>query len=246
MEKFSDFTEENYRYLLSIAKQHYDFIFYVEMDKPGKKILWRHDIDLSVHRAYRLAKIEIEEGIYSTYFIHLHNEFYNLLEFDITQKIKEIRNMGHEMALHFDPLYYGNIETLEQLEKYLTLEKSFIEDVFNIKCKVFSFHNPDTFNYKAFTQTRIAGMINAYSKYIQDNYAYCSDSNGYWRFERLQDVLESKKYDKLHVLTHPGWWTLEPMSPRDRITRCIEGRAAAQHLRYDELLERMGRENVGK
>ncbi len=241
---FKDFTEENYRYLLRIAKQHYQFITYTGIEKPGKKLLWRHDIDLSVQRAYRLAQIEKEEGVYSTYFIHLHNEFYNLFEFDITQKIKEIRDMGHEIALHFDPLYYGNIKTLEQLEKYLNLEKHFIEDVFNIKCKAFSFHNPDTFNYKAFTQTQIAGMINTYSNFLQDNYAYCSDSNGYWRFERLQDVLESQKYDNLQVLTHPGWWTPESMSPRDRITRCIEGRAAAQHQRYDELMERMGRQNI--
>jgi len=244
-DSFKDFTEQNYRELLRIAKQYYNFILYADIEKRGRKILWRHDVDFSIHRAYRLAHIEKEEGVYATYFIHLHNEFYNILEYDISQKIKEIRDMGHEIALHFDPLYYyGNIETLEQLEKYLYLEESVIEGVFDIKCKAFSFHNPDTFNYKEFTQTQIAGMVNTYSKFLQDNYAYCSDSNGYWRFERLQDVLEFRKHDNLQVLTHPGWWTPEPLSPRDRISRCIEGRAVAQHRRYDELLERLGRENV--
>ena len=242
-----DFTEENYRNLLRIAKQHYQFNLYADIETPGRKLLWRHDIDLSVQRAYSLAQIEKEEGVCSTFFIHLHNEFYNVLEYDISQKITKIRDMGHEIALHFEPSYYkGSIKNLIQLEKYLNLEKSFIEGVFNIECKAFSFHNPDTFNYNDFSHNEIAGMINTYSNYLRDNYAYCSDSNGYWRFERLQDVLESRKYDKLQVLTHPGWWTPEVMKPRDRVSRCIEGRAAAQHRRYDELLERLGRENVGK
>lgn len=241
---FKDFTEENYRKLIKLAKQQYEFIFYTDLARDGKKLLWRHDLDFSVQRAFRLAQIEKEEGVCSTYFIHLHNEFYNLLEHDISQKVKKIKDMGHEIALHFDLSYYGNIKTLEQLEEYLYLEKRFIEDVFNINCKAFSFHNPDTFNYKVFNHMEIAGMINTYSSYLQDNYGYISDSNGYWRFERLQDVLVSQKYYNLHVLTHPGWWTSEPMSPRDRISRCIDGRAKAQHQRYDELLERMGRKNI--
>ena len=70
------------------------------------------------------------------------------------------------------------------------------------------------------------------------------ESNGFWRHRRLRDVLEAAEDERLHVLTHPVWWTPEPVSPRMRITRCIEGRAAKQHQWYDDLLAREGRENV--
>ena len=63
-------------------------------------------------------------------------------------------------------------------------------------------------------------------------------------FRRLRDVLEAAEDEKLQVLTHPGWWVSEPVSPRARIARCIEGRATKAALRYDRALAEMGRENV--
>lgn len=74
---------------------------------------------------------------------------------------------------------------------------------------------------------------------------YVSDSNGYWRYQRLSDVLENSENEKLHILTHPEWWTPEIMPPRERISRCIEGRSAKQHAIYDEALRKAGRLNVG-
>ena len=32
-------------------------------------------------------------------------------------------------------------------------------------------------------------MINTYAKYFKENVEYCSDSNGYWRYKRLEDFL---------------------------------------------------------
>jgi hypothetical protein len=46
------------------------------------------------------------------------------------------------------------------------------------------------------------------------------------------------------VLTHPEWWTPMPLSPRARISRCVEGRAASMNAYYDDIVERSGRPNV--
>jgi len=81
-------------------------------------------------------------------------------------------------------------------------------------------------------------------RYFKQHYGCRSDSNGYWRFRRLREVLEVADDEKLHVLIHPSWWVPEPMSPRTRITRCIEGRVAKIARRYDQFLLEMGRENV--
>ena len=64
---------------------------------------------------------------------------------------------------------------------------------------------------------------------------YVSDSNGYWRFERLPEVLAAGAHERLHVLTHPEWWQEEAMSPRERILRCIAGRARRRGDRHDPL-----------
>jgi hypothetical protein len=88
-------------------------------------------------------------------------------------------------------------------------------------------------------------MVNTYGAGLRKNFTYCSDSNGYWRFRRLQDVLEQAEDEKLHVLTHPVWWVPDVMSPRERLARCIDGRRDFQHRFYDQTLADYGRENVG-
>jgi hypothetical protein len=92
---------------------------------------------------------------------------------------------------------------------------------------------------------RIAGLVNAYGRTLRNDYEYVSDANGYWRHRRLIDVIADGRPARLHVLTHPGWWQLESMPPRQRIVRCVEGRAEWTLRDYDELLARAGRRNIG-
>jgi hypothetical protein len=186
---YEDFTEKNYRNLLRLCQKNYNFISYNEYANDGKNVLWRHDIDFSVHRAKRLAQIEMEEGVKATYFLHLHSEFYNTLESEVAKCIFEIIGHGHNIGLHFDPAFYSLINTADNLENYLGLEKKLLEKVFEIEINVFSFHNPHIGNWLQVDKEMIAGMVNTYSAYIRGKYAYCSDSNGYWRFKRLEDML---------------------------------------------------------
>lgn len=241
---FEDFAETEYRKLLKIAKANWEIIPFVEYKRSGRICLWCHDLDLSVHRAYRLAQIEAEEGIKATYFIFLHSEFYNALESEVANLIFGIRELGHDLGLHFDPTFYApKLQSNDNLIALLQFEQHILAETFQAKIRAFSFHNPDLVG-QLVAQDEIGGMINTYGQYIKTHYGYCSDSNGYWRFRRLREVLEAAEDEKLHVLTHPGWWAPVPMSPRARIARCIEGRAAKTAMRYDQLLAEMGRENV--
>ena len=241
-----DFTESEYRRLLKTAKANWTFIGYVDYKRPGKVCLWRHDLDFSTHRAYRLAQIEAEEGIRATYFVHLHSEFYNPLEAENADLLIRIGELGHDLGLHFDPAFYASrITSDEALADFLRFEQQILAETFQVEIQAFSFHNPDVGrDWLRIDQDEIAGMVNAYGQYLKQHFGYCSDSNGYWRFRRLRDVLEAAEDEKLHVLTHPGWWVPESMSPRARIARCIEGRAAKTAMRYDRFLAEMGRENV--
>jgi len=242
---FSDFTEESYALLIALAKENYRFIAYPEYKSSGKNILWRHDIDYSVHRAYKLAKIEHELKVSSTFFIHLHSDFYNVLEKEITVLLDKIFSLHHHVGLHVDPAYYElKIDSAGQLDELIYREKKLLESLFQVEIPVCSFHNPTIGNWIEYESETLAGMINTYSAYFKENYTYCSDSNGYWRHRRLKDVLLGAESEKVQVLTHPEWWTPEPLSPRERITRCIDGRAHKQHKEYDAFLEAHGRLNI--
>lgn len=242
---FADFTETEFRNLLRLAKANWPFASFTEYRRPGRRCLWRHDVDNSMHRAYRIACIEAEEGLCATYFVSLHDRFYNCLEDDVAYRVRAIRDLGHQIGLHFDPCFYeGRLDTEAALERWLGLERHMLEAFFDTEVKAFSFHNPTVSAWARANLEEVAGMVNASSQFIRDHYGYCSDSNGYWRFRRLRDVLEAATDEKLHVLTHPIWWTPEPMSPRDRVSRCIDGRAARQHREYDHFLAQHGRKNV--
>jgi hypothetical protein len=242
---FDDFTENEYREMLRLAKKNWKIIPYSDYQSSGRVCIWRHDVDFSIHRAYRLAFIEAEEGVQATYFIHIHSKFYNTFEDEVTERILKILELGHMLGVHFDPQYYsgslrGRLDVLAQI----TTEQKMLEHYFNASVQAFSFHIPDMGGWMNIDHDTIHGLINSYGRSIRDNYSYCSDSNGYWRFRRLRNVLEDASDEKLHVLTHPEMWTPEPMSPHARVERCIKGRSASQIKWYDETLAKSGRENV--
>ena len=72
-------------------------------ERPSDRhVLWRHDVDVSMHRAARLAEIEAERGAVATYFVNPRSAFYNLLEPEIEVLLRRIRSLAHEIGLHFD------------------------------------------------------------------------------------------------------------------------------------------------
>src|SRR5258708_18581462 len=207
--KFSDFTTGNYKKLLPLAKKNCTLSTYANHAKIRRPVIWRHDVDFSMHRALKLARVESEEGVGATYFILLHSEFYNLMEKEISKKLNEIINLGHAIGLHFDANYY-DIKEENKLEDKLRFERDLIEKLFPVKIESFCFHITNEFTISC-NKPVYAGMINAYSEYYEKRVGYCSDSNGYWRFRRLEDVLREAKDDRLQVLTHPEHWQGEGM-----------------------------------
>lgn len=236
-----DFSEKTYKILLK--KINNKTIFYDEIRANDKFTLWRHDVDISVHRAYQLAKIEKKKNIRATYFLLLGSNFYNIFEKEIKTLINKISSLGHQLGLHFDLSNY-DIKTKKQLEKYLTFEKQILENLFQTKIKVFSFHNYSK-KCQKFNNFTYANMINVYSRYFKSTAQYLSDSNGYWRFRRLDNFLD-QKYEKVHVLTHPVWWQKKTMLPFDKIKKSANGRLKNMIFNYQKVLKKTGRKNINK
>jgi hypothetical protein len=112
-----------------------------------------------------------------------------------------------------------------------------------VEVNAVSFHNPTTVGERL-DGVQYAGLVNVYGKKLMEGAKYVSDSNGYWRFEHLRDVLESGRYSKLQILTHPEWWQSSPMKPEARVRRCIEGRGERTYQDYVSVLRTSGRVNV--
>jgi hypothetical protein len=236
-----DFTEKHYREILEKAASIAPFIGYDEIDSNQKFILWRHDCDFSLNRALKLAEIEFEFKLKSTFFLNPHCEGYNIYEKSQFEIVKKIIDLGHNIGLHFEAGFYDSI-TEEDLEQKISDEARLLNELFSISVQVFSFHNP-TVKGLSWNKSTYGGLINCYASFFHNEVSYCSDSNGYWRHNRLFDFLETSKSDKIQILTHAEWWQENPMHARDRIFRCINDRARNNLRIYDDFLEFHNRDN---
>jgi hypothetical protein len=238
--QIEDFTEASYRELVATALERYAFEPF-GTSAAGPHVLWRHDVDYSVHRAVALARLEAELGARATYFISLHSDLYNVLEPAVHDRLREIAALGHWIGLHFDAGFAAS----GSLDDRAAWEARVLSEALALSVEVISLHNPSVSGTQDLDVEELGGMRHAGARSVRDAYAYISDSNGYWRFERLPEVIAAGAHERLHVLTHPEWWQEEAMAPRDRILRSIEGRARAAEATYDALLADNGRVNVG-
>ncbi len=241
---FKDFTHKHYDELIKLASETSSFVTYTNNlpERTDNFVLWRHDVDFSVHEALNMARIEHKNNVKSTYFILFSSEFYNVFEKRILNLLFQIKELGHEFGLHFDPLIYQVSDEKQLIEK-LNYEKYILENLLDVKIAAFSFHNP-TPEILIYDKWEYDGLINTYASFFQNQCLYCSDSNGYWRYSRLFDFLMENSGKSKQVLTHPEWWTEREMSPKERVWRCIDKRAEKNREFYENALFLYGRKMI--
>ena len=167
-------------------------------------IILRHDIDLSLKEAFIMAEIEAKESIYSTYYVMVDGQFYNILEPQNLDYIKKIKNMGHEIGLHFD------VSNYQDIHHQIKILEAVIDD------KVFSIAQHLPVNI-GFCKKNIPNIIDAYTltKYIP-NLEYISDSGMMWRDYTFEDGLNLGK--NLYLLAHPISW----LNPKNSLISIIK------------------------
>lgn len=242
--KFDYFTIDNYKKQLELAIENgFQFISFTDdYQVERKEIIWRHDVEFSPDIALQMAKIENLLGISTTYFFQIHSEFYNILERYFSNILQEIKSLGHHIGLHFDSHYY-NVQTEEELDRFIKQDKEYFEKVFDLNIEVFSFHNTTPFTLSC-EKRHYANLINVYSDYYKEKYNYCADSTGYWRYEILEDVLKDTNVKHLQVLVHDAMWSEEVLSPRQRVRKSIQDNAERIKEQYDRILIEFGAKNI--
>src|ERR671924_2223230 len=94
------FDLTHYRELLEGAKAGgYRFGFFDAEPQAGDLLL-RHDVDLSLDAALRLAELEARAEAQSTYFLMTRSVFYNLASPEGERARARLRELGHRVGLH--------------------------------------------------------------------------------------------------------------------------------------------------
>lgn len=153
--------------------------------------------------ALKMAEIEAEEGIRSTFTVLLTGQNYNPFEKKTKDVLRKIKSYGHEIGLHFDPTSHS-IHSESLLDEFVNKEAKILEDLLQSRVGMLSFHNTDEFSMSCRAE-RYGDLFNAYSNFFHDDVEYTSDSNGYWRFRTWEELL-SERHKMIQVLTHPIWW----------------------------------------
>ena len=237
------FNIETYCGMLDVVSKQHKCISYSEIEHHESFVLWRHDCDMSLNRARFMAEVDTRFNVRSTFFIHPHSQFYNILEVSQTQLIREIIDLGHEIGLHFDVTYHLETAKSYDFEKALRMDSNLLVDIAGKEINAFSFHNP-TKEHLEYDDASYAGLTNCYSRFIRDTTDYSSDSNGYWRHRPIPEILQDESKTRLQILTHPEWWLETTAMPRDRVLRCVFGRAVNVITKYDnDLNDYPDREN---
>jgi len=204
--KKCNFSFQHYGKILRLAKkQGYRFCFFSELpDKRIKRFYMRHDVDLSLEKALRLAQIERQNKVVSTFFVRLNAPFFNIFDSTHYKLIKEILKLGHQIGIHLD--VNSQKLTKKSIEEEITRQFRVFEDYFNFSVeKIVSFHRPTRFVLNKNFKSDI--FINVYNSQFFSKIKYLSDSRGKWKEGCVCKLLESSHSPlNLQVLTHPIWW----------------------------------------
>lgn len=226
-----EFTYNSYRLLLNNIKDHgYAIASYATWPEHGRSVILRHDIDNSIEKALKLARIENESEVSSTYFVLLTSDFYNVFSAKSASMLKEILRLGHEVGLHFDEVRYPEAK-LDELAIAIKKEADILSAAIGVEVKSVSMHRPGKAILEA--DLKIPGLINSYGKTYFKEFKYLSDSRRRWR-EPVNEIIDSGQYNRLHILTHAFWYNETNTTIGDTVKEYVN---RANYERYISMSE---------
>ncbi|HKY25249.1 MAG TPA: hypothetical protein VJM07_08830 [Gaiella sp.] len=178
------FALDHYRELLEAARAGgYRFATFDAAPGPGDLLL-RHDVDLSLSAALRMAELEADAGVAATYFLMTQSVFYNLASTEGVAALSGLRSLGHRVGLH------------------AVYPDALLDERFD---PVVAWHNPDP----EYMTAPIDGAVNVMQPGWFDPATYRSDSNQRWRSGCPHEELRAGAFPWLQLLTHPEIWVYE-------------------------------------
>jgi hypothetical protein len=163
---------------------------------PGAII--RHDIDVDLFAALRMAEVEAEFKINATFFFLTGCDTYNLASTSGRSALRELADKGFEVGLHFDPLLYPGSDD-QALLAAVRREAGWIQDITGQPVHSVSLHNPSVHNQFPI----FPGFLNAYDPAFFDPDFYMSDSCMQFRGKDPMTFVERARQRPVQILLHP-------------------------------------------
>jgi hypothetical protein len=216
----SDFSYEYFKRILRAVKSNFELYLLSEVpgilnSKGSPKLILRHDVDVSLKMALKMAAIENNLGVRSTYMVMTRSPLYDIENDTSRGMLLQLIDMGHEVGLHFDldkDERDGNYE-ISRIELKIDYSCGLLQNITGLPIGSISFHHPIPPFLRG--PLMVSGRINAYSKKLME--WYLSDSKGCWREgEPLPQLTKPDKH-LLQLLIHPIWWGDKHMLPEDRL-----------------------------
>jgi hypothetical protein len=220
----ADFSFAYYRRLLEVARTR--FALHVVGDAPRLEptparpaLLLRHDVDVALGPARRLASLEYALGVRATYMVMLDAPLYRLDDAASRAVLADLCAMGHEIGLHFDfrAAERDAAESLAAVEPAIAAACAALEALVGRPVRAVSFHRPHPQLLRG--PRWVAGRVNAYAAELMD--WYLSDSAGRWRAGEPLPQLTCPRRPLLQLLTHPIWWGPRHQPPADRLAAFV-------------------------
>jgi len=210
------FSYNEYKNLISLVSTNLPIVDFLDVyvnDVMPKFCVLRHDIEFSVDRALKLARVESDElGVNSTYTVQLRNNTYNALSEKNIEAIREIKKLGHSIGLHQNPPPMEDMELIEYIQKDIET----LEHYYGFEVDRYAFHrcgsNPGILEKYVEVPNKINCYAETFFHYFQGEKPnglkvhYVADSNHKWKYGHPLD-LDFSKVNKLQLLTHPYSWT---------------------------------------
>jgi hypothetical protein len=175
-----------------------------------------------------MAELEARLGIRASYFVLFSTPYYNLLSEKYCHFPRQLREMGHEVGLHYDVrvcIALGKGGLIDILEAHIDL----LTKLTGTKIKSIAMHNPSINGEDPYRE--IKKFINAYDDQFTKHIKYFSDSCGAWRDEAVSVFEAFNIPPRLQLLIHPLFWDRETADRWTRLDEFMQGKVAT--LRED-------------
>lgn len=149
---------------------------------------WRHDVDVSLSAASKMAEMAQIGGVSSTFYLNPRSSFYNLFSSEGKATVAAIRDGGHKLGLHCD---YRGGNLLNTVKGDQRLLAAMYDGVFSDRV---SFHMPPP----SVLWRDFYWFENAYASRWKGR--YLADSRG--------KALNGNVTDDMQVNLHPEHWNL--------------------------------------
>lgn len=192
----------------------------------GHTVLLRHDVDICLETALRMAQLENKAGVNSTYFVLLRSPFYNALSPRGGEILREICSLGHEIGLHWD----GRLIPSEPEAARRTLrgEAELLSGVCGQEIVSAAQHFPTVSGRLDLSRDF---KVDTYSPAFMEKFIYVSDSSMSWRGRDLSDVARQPGHYQL--LLHPVWWMYEGKNQEEKLAGLLAVHESATRVEID-------------